>query len=59
MRRDGSLRECRLGKTWDGTREANKSLRMRGETHRCGQQNGPTEVDLMVDNWNGRIFPRV
>ena len=28
---------------------------MRGGTHRCGQQNGPTEVDPMVDNWDGWI----
>lgn len=28
---------------------------MRGGTHRCGQQNGPTEVDPMVDDWDGWI----
>ena len=48
-----------FGKTREGTREEKQNLRMRGGTHRCGQQNGPTEVDSMVGNSNGMIFPPV
>ena len=48
-----------FGKTTEGTRAEKQNLKIRGGTHCCGQQNGPTEVDLMVGNWSGMIFPPV
>ena len=53
---EGLPRRNELGRHWEYRIE---NLRMRGGTHRRGQQNGLIEVNLMVDNWDGMDFPPV
>lgn len=49
----GRISHESVGKALRGLVE---SLEMRGGTHRCGQQNGLIEVNVMVDSWDRMIF---